>query len=89
MLGHFQDRVHRFLLSALDERTGVHDDNVGVLGLGSEFRAGTRQQSHHDLAVDEVLGTAQADESDLRRRRLSFGLGCLSELQIRHAIFLL
>ena len=32
VLGHLQDRVHRFLLRGLDEAAGVDDEHVGVAG---------------------------------------------------------
>ena len=51
-----------------------------------------REHAHHDLAVDEVLGTAEADEANLGRFRgkLSFwGVSIKhSEAMVRHAIFL-
>ena len=65
--GHFEDRVDRLLLGAFDERAGVDDDHVGVFGAASEFGAGAGQQAHHDFAIDEVLGAAQADEAHLLR----------------------
>ena len=52
-----------------------------------------RQQAHHDLAVDQVLGTAQADKSDFLRG--SHGSARLGRVEQRyrinyrlHAIFL-
>jgi len=41
---HFKDRVDRFLLRTGDKRAGVHDNDVGVLRVGSEFGPGLRQQ---------------------------------------------
>ena len=65
--GHLKDGVDRFLLGAFDERAGVDDDDVGVLGAAGEFGSGAREQAHHDFAVDEVLGAAETDEADLLR----------------------
>ena len=65
--GHFEDRVDRFLLGAGDKRAGVHDDDVGVLRVGSEFGPGLRQHAHHHLAIDEVLGAAEAHKAYLGR----------------------
>ena len=38
--GHFENRVHGLLLRALNERTGVDHDHVGVFGTTGEFGAG-------------------------------------------------
>ena len=65
--GHLEDGVDRFLLRALDERAGVDDDDVGVFGAAGEFGSGARQQAHHDFAVDEVFGAAEADEAHFLR----------------------
>ena len=65
--GHFEDGVDRFLLRAFDERAGVDDDHVGVFGAAGEFGSGAGEQAHHDFAVDQVLGAAQADEAHLLR----------------------
>ncbi len=62
--GHFEDGVDRFLLRAFDEGAGIDDDDVGVFGAAGEFGSGAREQAHHDFAVDEVLGAAEADEAD-------------------------
>ena len=35
-----------------------------VFGVAGDARAGVVEQAHHDFAVDEVLGAAEADESD-------------------------
>ena len=67
MRGHFQDRVDRFLLGAFDERAGIDDDDVGIFGARGQFGSGPRQQAHHDFAVHQVLGAAQADEAHLLR----------------------
>ena len=63
VLRHLQDRVHRLLLGRVDERAGVHDDDVGVFGARRDLGPTLREQAHHDLAVHQVLGTAQAHES--------------------------
>ncbi len=65
--GHLEDGIDRFLLGAFDERAGVDDDHVGVFGAAGEFGAGAGEQAHHDFAVDEVFGAAQADEAHLLR----------------------
>ena len=60
MLRHLQDRVHRLLLGSVNERTGIDHDDVSVFGTGCNFCPARREQAHHDLAVHQVLGTAQA-----------------------------
>ncbi len=47
-----------------DETAGVDDDRVGLLGPAGEGIAGRFERAEHDLAVDEVLGAAEADEGD-------------------------
>jgi hypothetical protein len=73
--GHFKDGVDRFLLGTLDERTGVDDDDVGIFGAAGQFGASAGEQAHHDLAVDKVLGAAEAHEANFLS---AFGLLILS-----------
>src|SRR5208283_185076 len=72
---HFKDGIDRFLLGAGDKGTGVDDDHVGIFGRWSQLSPGLRQNAHHDLAIDEVLGAAQAYKADFEgsRRRASSG----------------
>src|SRR6185369_7895339 len=65
---HFEDRIHRLLLSRVDKRAGIHDYDVGIFGLASDLGTGGLEHAHHDLAIDEVLGAAQADKTHLGRR---------------------
>jgi len=67
---HLQNRIHRLLLRALDEGTGIHYDHVGVFGARREFSSGPRQKAHHHFAIDQVLGASQADESDFLWTRM-------------------
>ncbi len=69
---HLQNRIHRFLLRALDERAGVDHNDVSIFGAGNQLRPGLCQHAHHDFAIDQVLGTSQADKADLRWRRGRF-----------------
>ena len=80
--GHLEDGVDRLLLRAFDERAGIDDDDVGVFGAAGEFGAGAGQQAHHDFAVDEVFGAAQADEAHLLRRGDSGGLRVLRQISL-------
>ena len=56
--GHFEDGVDGFLLGGVDEGAGVDDEDLGLLRMGGEARAGAVEQAHHDLGVDEVFGAA-------------------------------
>ena len=52
---------------------------VGFFSRPRQFRTGMGEHAHHDLAVDEILGAAQADETNLRREGMpgSYGNGFL------------
>ena len=76
VFGHFENGVHRFLLRRLDEAAGVDDQDVGIVGARREFVAVARENAHHHLAIHEVFGASQADESDFRHgRRVLFSAG--------------
>src|SRR5882724_9537306 len=60
---HFEDGVDRLLLCLLDEGAGVDDDGLGALQLGDDLIASAGELPQHHLAVDEVLGAAQADHA--------------------------
>ena len=64
MAGHFEDGIDRFLLGRVDEGAGVDDQHVGGLRVADDARARVVEEAHHDFAVDEILGAAEADESD-------------------------
>src|SRR5690606_28606575 len=53
----------RLLLGLFDEAAGVDDDGVGVVDRGGQLVAGLAQLTQHDLAVDAVLGAAEADHA--------------------------
>ena len=75
--GHLEDGVDRFLLGRVDEGAGVDDEDIGGFGVGGDARAGAVEQAHHDLAVDEVFGAAEADEADAQGFVCEgFGIGC-------------
>src|SRR5262249_49121922 len=61
---HLQDGVHGLLLGAVDEGAGVHDDHVGGRRVRHHLVAAGLELADHDLAVDQVLGAAEADEAD-------------------------
>ena len=58
MLDHFEDGVDGLLLGGIDEGAGVDDEDIGLVDMGGEARAGAIEQAHHDLGVDEVFGAA-------------------------------
>ena len=37
VLGHFQNRIDRFLLGRVNKAAGVYDQDIGLIGMGSEF----------------------------------------------------
>ena len=59
-----EDRVDRFFLRGIDERAGVHHEDVGLLGDGSDFHSVLQHTPEHDLGVDQVLRATQADHAD-------------------------
>ena len=70
--GHLEDGIDRLLFGRIDEGAGVDDQHVGGFGIADDARAGVVEQAHHDFAVDEVLGAAEADESHPERGRGGF-----------------
>ena len=65
VLRHFQDGVHGLFLRRFDKAARIHDQHLGFIGARRQFIALTRKNTHHHLAVYEVLRASQADESDL------------------------
>ena len=55
----------RFPLSTFDKGTGVYHNDVSVFGARHQLRAPLREHTHHDLAINEVFRTAEANESHL------------------------
>ena len=62
-------QYYQYLLRALNERAGIYHDYVGIAGIVRNFCPSTREQTHHHLAIDEVLRATQAHESDFLRFR--------------------
>ena len=76
VLVHLEDVADRFLLGRIDERAGVDDDDVRLFGLGDDGHAGLVQVADHDLAIDEILGATEGNETDFdhaERRRQRCG----------------
>jgi hypothetical protein len=68
VLRHLEDGVDRLLFRLIDERTGIYHQNVGRLRAAGHLRACPVKQAHHDLAIDQVFGAAQAHKADTRPR---------------------
>ena len=67
VLGHFEDGVDRFFFGRIDEAAGVDDEHVGLIGMWRELVPAGHKLPHHDFAVNQILGTAQADKTDFQR----------------------
>ena len=66
VLGHLEDGVDRFLLGGVDEAARVDDDDVGLLRVRRQLVAAGRELAHHDLGIDEILGTPQTDKTNFQ-----------------------
>ena len=81
--GHIQNGINRLLLGRVNEGTGIDDDNVSILSLGSQVGACLHQHPHHYFAVNQVLRATQADEGHLLR---SFGGSTFPVGQLHRAV---
>ena len=61
---HLENRVDRFFLGGFDEAARVDDDEIGVAWVAYEGESVAREHRENHLAVDEVLGAAEAHEPD-------------------------
>jgi hypothetical protein len=61
-----QNRFDRFFLGRIDERTGVYYQDIGILCARDNFHSTLQNTAEHDLRIDQVLGTAEADHANLR-----------------------
>ncbi len=64
-LRQLEDRIDRLLLGRIDERARIDDEHLRLGGIGRQHVARLLRQAHHDLGVDEVLGAAEGDKSNL------------------------
>ena len=64
-LRHLEDGVDGFLLGAIDEGAGVHDEHVGLRRVGGDLVPILLGHAEHHLGIDEILGAPQGDKSDL------------------------
>ena len=62
--GHLRDDGAGLLAGRGDKGAGVDQDDVGVVGIVREGQALGHEHARHDLRVDEVLGAAEADQTD-------------------------
>src|SRR6202008_1355582 len=63
VLGHFKNRVDRFLLRRSDKAAGVDDEDLGFVGVRGKLISVSREDAHHHLAVHKVFGASQTDDS--------------------------
>jgi hypothetical protein len=69
ILGHgLADGVEALLLGRVEEAAGIYDDNVRAVVSGGYLIALGAQARDDPLGIDERLGAAERDESDLGRR---------------------
>jgi hypothetical protein len=60
--GHLEDGLNRFLFRLADESAGVHDDDVGPIGVVDVDEALLLRGAEHDFAVDAVFDAPEADQ---------------------------
>ena len=56
-----------FCFGGSDEAASVNNDDVGVVGIFSNDEAGLCDLRQHPLAIDDIFGTAESDETDPSR----------------------
>jgi len=59
-----ENGIDRLLRRLLDEGTGVDDEESGLRGLGGQGISFLRKETQKNFGVDQVLRTAQGDETD-------------------------
>ena len=72
-LRQLEDGLDRLLARPVDERAGVDDEALGVLGPLDQREPGLGQQPEHQLGVDLVLRAAEGREMDLHAGRTMNG----------------
>jgi len=68
-----QNMSDRLLFGGIDEGAGVDDDDVGLLRFGNDCHAGLMQMADHDLAIDEIFGATEGNETDGNHERAGAG----------------
>ena len=61
------DGADGFVLGDINKGTGVDDQGIGEFGIGHEGHAFFLKVTEHDFRIDEVLGAAKGNESNLGR----------------------
>ena len=61
------DGADGLVLGDIDEGTGVDDQGIGEFGIGHKGHAFFLKVTEHDFRIDEVLGAAKGNESNLGR----------------------
>lgn len=59
------DGADGLVLGDIDKGTGVDDEGIGHFGIRDEGHAFILKVTEHDFRIDEVLGTAKGNESNL------------------------
>ena len=54
--------------AGFDEAASVDDEDFGFIGARRQFITSARENAHHDLAVDEVFGASETDETDFSHK---------------------
>ncbi len=62
------DRLERLVYRVVDEAACVHDDEVGVLVGADDVVALSAEPRQDSFGIDQRLGAAERDETDLGRR---------------------
>jgi hypothetical protein len=66
-----QDRLDGFLFRRVNKATSVHYDSISFARISCDLVASRLELTHHDLAIDEVLGTAQANKPNFMHKFLN------------------
>ena len=67
-LVHFEDGVDRFFFGLVDEAAGVDHEHIGFVGFAGQVEIIFGGPAEHDLGIDQIFGTTEADHADLRAR---------------------
>jgi hypothetical protein len=62
--GHAEDLRDRLLPGGKDEGAGVDHDDRSLFRAVRQEIAGFGEDARHDLGIDQILGTAEADDVD-------------------------
>ena len=65
------DGLHGLFLGYVDEGAGVDDEDIGEIRFRGHDHSLLLEVSDHDLGIDQVLGTAKGDKTDLSGQNYS------------------